>query len=285
MRGAPDNLFELIKMAQRFLLYIDILGFSDLAANSSSRIHDLYEVIASLNAHNHPAFRAIVFSDTILVYNTNGDDTSPSPDRRYLVMFLCEFAQDLQYRLTKRRIFFRAVLVQGEFSHYELNSVPCFFGPALIEACKAEKDLQAIGLFMHKSILADSDVFKTAHFNEHFDFVFITKGLDIIEYDYGGHFPMDRFMVEETDLFHILPPELLHLESLHGGMQANENAKIRLKYANTWSLFEAHYPKTTRLLQDARFNWRAICPNVAWSEASSRFPEDYSFAIKSRIGF
>jgi hypothetical protein len=91
-------------MTDRYLLYIDILGFSDLVAGSDPKIHDLYEVIASLNVHDHPSFRAIIFSDTILVYNVEGQDTRS--DRSYLVMYLCEFAQDLQHRLTAKDIFF-----------------------------------------------------------------------------------------------------------------------------------------------------------------------------------
>ena len=78
-------------MIHRYLLYIDILGFSDLVAAGSPRVHDLYEVIASLNVHRHSAFRAIVFSDTVLVYNTVGGDTKA--DRESIVMFLCEFSQ------------------------------------------------------------------------------------------------------------------------------------------------------------------------------------------------
>src|SRR5438132_9254972 len=130
-------------MRDRYLLYIDILGFSELVATGDPRINDLYEVIASLNVHQHPSFRAIIFSDTILVYNVEGSDTRS--DRNYLVMYLCEFAQDLQHRLTKKDIFFRAVLVRGDFHHYELNGIPCFFEKSLVNAHKSEKKLEAIG--------------------------------------------------------------------------------------------------------------------------------------------
>ena len=111
-------------MKDRCLLYIDILGFADLVSESNARIQDLYEIIASLHVHDHPSFKAIIFSDTILVYNVEGDDTRR--DRSYLVMYLCEFAQDLQRRLTEKDIFFRGVSVRGYFTHYELNQIPCF---------------------------------------------------------------------------------------------------------------------------------------------------------------
>ncbi len=75
-------------MKERFLLYIDVLGFTDLVSQSNARIDDLYEVIASLHVHNHPSFKVIIFSDTILVYNVEGEDTRR--DRTYLIMYLCE---------------------------------------------------------------------------------------------------------------------------------------------------------------------------------------------------
>lgn len=270
-------------MAKRFLLYIDVLGFSDLVTEGSPRIHDLYEVIASLNAHKHSAFRAIVFSDTILVYNTDGGGTKP--DRQYLVMFLCEFAQDLQYRLTKRGIFFRAVIVHGEFTHYELNSMPVFFGPALIDAYIAEKELPAIGLFMQKDVTVDSDIFYTEHFNEKFDFVLITQSLNTVEKLYGGIFPIDRGLLEDSDLIYHLAPELMYLEQVHRGMSEHMAEKIRIKYINTWELFCRHYPKTTKFLASVNFNWQAICPEADWAQVAARFPESYRWAIKERVEY
>ena len=105
-------------MRDEYLLYIDILGFTELAESSSDRVEDLYRVIASLNVHEHPDFATIVFSDTILVHcatNVRSEDS-----RRYVVMYLCEFAQDLLVRLCGRGVTFRAVLTYGAFEHYYL---------------------------------------------------------------------------------------------------------------------------------------------------------------------
>lgn len=54
-------------MRDKYLLYIDILGFRELARTSQDRVYDLYRVVASLNVHMHSAFEAIVFSDTIVI--------------------------------------------------------------------------------------------------------------------------------------------------------------------------------------------------------------------------
>lgn len=270
-------------MTDRYLLYIDILGFSELVTELSPRIHDLYEVIASLNVHRHSAFRAIVVSDTILVYNVDGGH-SPE-DRNYLVMFLCEFAQDLQHRLTERGIFFRAVLVRGDFTHYEINSLPCFFGPALINAYQSEKDIQAIGLFMHRSIATDSDIFKGVTFNEQYNFVFITQSFNSVEDLYGGFFPMDKTLIEGTELIYHLVPEVLYLKQLSHWATAHESEKVRQKYSNTLALFRARYPKTLKHLEATKFDLESISPGASWAKVASRFPEDYAWAVETRISY
>lgn len=264
----------------RYLLYIDILGFSDLVKRDSRAVQDLYEVIVSLSALRHYAFKTIVFSDTILVYNILGADTPR--DKSYLVMYLCEFARDLQHRLTGRDIAFRAVLVRGEFQHYELNGVPCFFGRALIDAYKAEKEIKAIGLFIDKRIAGDSRIFKAHPYNENFSFVYITQSIERVEYLYGGRLPLDRFELEGTDLIWSLTPELLYVKRVHTQMQTHPAEDARHKYASTWALLKAHYPRTIEQLVAIDFDLEIICPGASWQEVLARFPEDFSSVIESR---
>lgn len=124
-------------MNNRYILYIDILGFTELVRQRSNLVDQIYEAIASLNVHNHSSFKTVVFSDTIVVYNIEGSDTPR--DSKYLIMFMCEFVKDLMHRLTGRGIFSRSVITKGDFVHYEINKVPCFYGNALINAYNAEK--------------------------------------------------------------------------------------------------------------------------------------------------
>ena len=267
-------------MTDRYLLYIDILGFSDLV---TEQIHDLYEVIASLNIHKHSAFRALVFSDTILVYSVDGGHTPQ--DRSYLVMFLCEVAQDLQLRLTGRGIVFRAVLVRGDFTHYELNSLPCFFGPALNDAHRSEKEIKAVGLFMQRSIVPDSDIFKGVAFNDKYNFVFITQSLNEVEDQLGGSFPMARFLVEDTELIYYLVPEILYLKQLNHWATAHRVKKVRKKCLRSLALFRTRYPKTLQHLESTNFDLEAISPGASWAEVVSRFPENYAGAIENRVSY
>jgi hypothetical protein len=76
-------------MAAKYLLYIDMLGFSDLVRKRGA-VKKLYTTINNLNVHQHYAFKTIAFSDTLLVYNTITPKYQHG--RHYLIMLLCEFA-------------------------------------------------------------------------------------------------------------------------------------------------------------------------------------------------
>lgn len=270
-------------MRHRFLLYIDILAFTDLVRNDVKKIDDLYEVIASLNLHSHHAFRCIIFSDTILVYNVDGGHTVE--DIKYLLMFMCEFAKDLLHRLTNRGIFFRAVITCGDFAHYELNNIPCFFGPSLVEAYQSEKRIKAMGLFMARSLTKYSDIFKTRKFNADYDFVYLTQSLEYLETASGGEFPFDQWFLEETDLIWFLTPELLHLVDLYRGASGDLPKEVKRKYSRTVGLYEKQYPNITSFLKKSDFQIEKICPKSDWKKVIDRHPESMTYAVKTRNEF
>ena len=86
----------------RFLLYIDILGFSEMTNNEPRKVARVYSILDELNVHRHNSFKTIVFSDTVLVYNPDLAETDE--ERQYLVWYLIEFAEDLHHRLTGQDI-------------------------------------------------------------------------------------------------------------------------------------------------------------------------------------
>lgn len=271
-------------MQPRFLLYVDILGFSDLVLYEDlSRIEDLYEVVASLNAFKHDAFKCIVFSDTILIYNVDGGEVIA--DVKYLLMFMCEFAKDLLHRLTKRGVVFRAVITYGDFRHYELNSIPCFFGTSLIQAYRSEKKIKGIGLFMERSLTRYCDIFKTRKFNDEFHFVYVTQALEDLESTSGGAFPFDKDYLEQTDLIWMVTPELLHLVDLYKGASGKLPATVKRKYVNTIRLYEKQYPEVTSFLKENNLDIAKISPSAKWGEVVDRHPERMSHAIKTRVEF
>ena len=268
-------------MNERFFLYLDILGFTELVRQGSRKIDDLYEVITSLNAHQHDAFKVVVFSDTVVVYNVNGGDTPA--DSRYLIMFMCEFVKDLMHRLMGREVYFRAVITHGDFTHYELNGVPCFYGNALVDAYNSEKELKAIGLFIDKRISNYSDIFKYREFNQNYNFVYVTQALDEIEMYGSAGFPIRSDLIECTDSKWFIIPEIHHVNSMYLGSQNSEYPEpVRKKYAASWDMYCKHYPHITKQLLASKNDVTSIAPNVGWDEVFQRYPEDCSYTIKTK---
>ncbi|HHF8239776.1 TPA: hypothetical protein ACPT3I_000422 [Klebsiella pneumoniae] len=268
-------------MNERYFLYLDILGFTDLVRQGSNKIDDLYEVIAILNAHSHDAFKVIVFSDTVVVYNVDGGHTPA--DSQYLIMFLCEFVKDLMHRLTGRGVYFRAVITHGDFTHYEINGVPCFYGNALIDAYNSEKELKAIGLFIDKKIAKHCNIFKFEEYNDNYNFVYVTQSLYDLE---SWRLPIKSEYIEMTDSKWFIYPELTHVNNMYLGSVNNSYPdSVRKKYAASWDMYRKHYPKLTTYLLLSGNNVTAISPDVEWDEVVDRHPESCKYAIEKIVKY
>ena len=261
-----------------YLLYIDVLGFAGLVEQSPARIDDLFEIVASLNVHNHPSFSAIVFSDTILVHNM----TQPlnAGDRRYLVMYECEFYQDLIHRLTGRGVWLRGVLTYGPFQHYQLNGMPYFYGPALNRAYRADKSLNLTGLVMDDHCRAYSHIFGSRPLDQGWHYVFVTQGLDEFEDWYKGTIPLPSIIIEE--LGWKLGPELEMLAGSLSQSKTHPDLRVRQKHIETLRLYRSRYPKTFAMLEHLEFRMEAVSDRFEWGKVRERMRADYSWAAERR---
>ncbi|MBN9659284.1 MAG: hypothetical protein J0H49_13945 [Acidobacteria bacterium] len=252
---------------ERFLLYIDILNFSNLVAREG-KVEEVYEIINRLNVHRHDVFTTIIFSDTILVYNKS--NARALEDVRYMVMFLCEFAQDLFYRLIGKDVHFRAYITCADFAHYPMENIKdVFYGEALIEAYRAEKSIQAMGLFMSNLVAPYSDIFKTARFNRNCRFVYIMRTLErhsARKQDY----PLDPHNLMETDAIWLLAYDIRYLEAIHRHKNdAALPARVRKKYESTWRLLMRRHRGFMTILEESGFDPRAISA-CDWTEPFAR---------------
>lgn len=263
---------------KKFLLYIDILGFSDLVAKKPRKVEMLYSIIDSLNVHAHNAFKTIVFSDTILVYNTEA--SSSDRDREYFVMYACEFAQDLQRRLTGQDIHFRAVLVLGHFDHYHLKNIECFYGSALIKAYLREKDIPATGLFIDDASNHYNKIFPTTRFESDLNFVFLNQSLERLQNNTNGQLPTDNFVLNEMDDYGDILFDIRLLKGIYRNMQTQNNSRIRTKYLTTWHLFRNRYPKILDSLEARNFSPQTICENFDWTKMIATLTESIKYHRK-----
>jgi hypothetical protein len=135
----------------RYLLYLDILGFSNLVENRDPQ--EVYGIMdAALQSFSrweelNKQFKTIYFSDTFLFYQ----DPKGYSDRAFLDIYA--IGALLLSSLLAKEIPSRGVIVFGEFEVMadSKNKHQMYFGKALIEAYKAEKIDQWIGITIQPS--------------------------------------------------------------------------------------------------------------------------------------
>lgn len=260
-------------MKNKYLLYIDMLGFSELVQNKPEEVRRLYRIIENLNCHRHDLFKVIVFPDTLLVYNN--EDPFFDREHKYIVMFLIEFAQDLLYNTIGKNFFFRGVLVHGEFEHLRPNNVERFFGKALIKAYLSEKDIPCTGLFIDSSCQQYNNIFPVEKYNDEFSFVYLNQSLDTLLSGELGDIPIDGGILFQTDSQWNLAKDIIFLSSIYKLMRTHLNPNVRQKFLMTWDYYSKRYGKITEILKNCDFDPKCISPNFDWREASRRVLEGY----------
>lgn len=265
-------------MSDHFLLYIDILGFSEMTRREPRKVARVYAILDSLNVHRHRAFKTIAFSDTVLVYNPvlpGSDD-----DRDYLVWYLIEFAEDLHHRLTGQDIYFRAVLTRGDFSHYTLENIECFFGEALINAYLREKEIPSIGLFIDGQCNKHNRYFRTAPFDNQLHFVYLNRSLEDLTKYTGDKYPFRDRAIEDQAIY--APWQVRFLNDVYENMRNHPVPSVRTKFLTAWDFYAMRYPGMTQALIKGDFLLFALGGNDAWAKEEAAMTKDIKYF--KRIG-
>ncbi len=265
-------------MSDRFLLYIDILGFAEMTSKEPRKVARTYAILDSLNVHRHHAFKTIVFSDTVLVYNPT--PAQSDDDRSYYVWYLIEFAEDLHHRLTGQDVFFRAVLTSGDFSHYQLENIECFFGAALISAYTREKSIPSLGLFLDENCAIHNKYFRTASLDGKSSFVYLNRSIEGLTQCTGDTYPFRDRAIEDQAPF--MPWQVRFLRDVHANMRSHRSPLVRAKFLTAWDFYAKRYPGLTRALVDSDFSLDAIAGPNAWDSEVSAMEK--SIKYYKRIG-
>jgi hypothetical protein len=257
-------------MPAKYLLYIDMLGFSDLVRRRGA-VKKLYETINVLNVHRHDAFKTIAFSDTLLVYNTVNPTTKH--DREYLIMYSCEFAQDLFYRLIGRDLHFRAYLTLGEFEVDEFENLQAFYGEALIDAYERERRIECTGLFIDNDLLSDCNIFRYDKYDDACSYVHLMQSLGRITFPDNSTYPIDPILVFDTDESWSLAHDFAYLSNIYRHMNDTDlPPRVRTKHATAWNIIRQRHKRVLDTLEAHDFHPNSICEGE-WSEAISRVSE------------
>lgn len=264
-------------MTNKYLLYIDMLGFSELVDRNPEEVDDIYSIVDSLNVHKHEGFHTIVFSDTILVYNKY--EPSNDEEHSYFVMFACEFAQDLLYRFVGKKRFFRAILTYGAFEHYNLKNTECFYGPALVSSYKKEKLIQSHGLFIDVHANRYNRIFKTAPYDESLRFVYLTQSLDRFSYFAQDGLPIEAFILHDTDECYYLMPEIRYLQDIYQLMHRHPDPKVRTKHLTAWNFYRSRYQTIVDELERNNFRPETISPKHNWAKDIAFLERDHQCTL------
>ncbi len=260
-------------MKKKYLLYIDILGFSDLVKKKPEEVRRLYKIIEELNCHRHDQFKVIVFSDTILIYNL--EDAVWERDCSYVVMFLIEFAQNLFYSLAGKKIFFRSVLVFGEFEHAHPRNIERFFGNALVKAYQDEKQISCFGLFIDKKCQEYNKIFDTLPYNKEYRFVYINQVLKQLEEGYYGPLPVSGSMLSMTDSEWHIAKDIQYFRDVNQTLLKHKDPRVKEKCERTLKFYKKKFPRILKQLENNKFSFESISNDLDWRPAINGMKDGY----------
>ena len=258
-------------MLDRFLLYVDLLGFSDLVMTKPEVVPRILETLDSSPAHTHPDFTALQFSDTLLVFNEPA--AISENDKHYCAMFLCEFAQDLQHKLLGSNAFIRATVTYGPLddsestSNRQLKNIRAVWGEALIKAYRAERNIQAIGTFVDTTVEPYMQVFEIHPYDPQERIWFVDTATYLRSFfsqDNNEDFSFAEQEVVSTANEGLLIKDLYYLKLLfENSHDTTYPPKIRAKYLTTWEIYRLKYRGLCKRLQEVNFDFSKII-DIDW---------------------
>ncbi|AFL73257.1 hypothetical protein [Thiocystis violascens] len=253
----------------RYLVYIDILGFSELVQRDASTVEWLYSVIDDLNAHRHHAFKTIVFSDTVLIYS----DLCCSDEscHEYMSMYAIEFSQDLFYRISRRGLFFRAVIDYGDFEHSRLRNCEKFYGTSLIRCYQLEKEVPCIGTFITEAASQHQNIFPMSRYTEALWFVYFQQNYYRFSENYKGWPNLSLSVLDQELSTHLIAQEMYLFKILTKNAREHALPNVRQKYQAYLEFYRSRYPWPLNDWQTNGFgmqsigvkgNWRSVYRDV-----------------------
>jgi len=247
----------------KYLVYIDILGFSNLVKENPEKVGWLYKTINELNVHDHRAFKVIIFSDTILVYS---DFSCTTPDNhQYASMFAIEFTQDLFYRIAKEDLFFRAVIDYGDFTHETLSRCEKFYGNALINCYNLEKEINCIGTFITHEAAKHQTIFPMLAFSNSLYFVYFQQNYYRFSKEYNHPDAQHWNILYQNDGAHYIARDMYLLKKVFKQARNNLNPRIREKFIQYLEYHRMKFPWPLNVWEKNGFGMNKIMPSDKWA--------------------
>lgn len=207
---------------ERYLAFVDVLGFSSLVASSASEptmVEQIYGALSDISTRTKASrsdemqMEATSFSDTVIISTPVGDAE---------LLHLLEVINEFSFGLLSRNMLFRGALVQGRVLHRP----DLIFGPALIAGYRLESERS-----FHPRIMLDSKVFGAVqHAADPFRSQ-IGRQVIVDNYDVPYLDPFARWNLDDTLALDRLA-ELIQLQEIvaAGLIAGSDNPSVGEKY-------------------------------------------------------
>jgi hypothetical protein len=242
---------------ERYLLYIDILGFKDLMNSKTGEVkilelHQALRLIQTTYDDFFNLYQFVFFSDTLLVF------TKQLPDDQYTFTHLCEVAKNLCFNFADQEVFFRAVLCKGKFSHSYISDQHFFYGESLITAYETEKRLSAHGLFIHNSVDLKTFPFKFEYHVEKYDndnmFVILCK--NICKHDSKVKPTKEEILSFVEDPVDGIGTwqEIKYLKKIKEVASTHSDPRVRAKHLLTYNFYQERFPNIVNIFETNEYD-------------------------------
>jgi hypothetical protein len=138
---------------------------------------------------------------------------------------------------------------------------------------------------METTLAAESRVYRTVPFTDEYCFVFITQGLETLERMWDGTYSVEPFALEGSDLLYLMVPDLLFLRDIREMSTSHPDERVRQKHTTALGILRARYPAILGWLDTHAFDITSISPAANWAGVIDRYPEAYTWAIKTRMTY
>ena len=166
-------------------------------------------------------------------------------------------------------MYFRAHLTTGEFKVRQLENMQGFYGAALVEAYRREKEIQCTGLFIDDALLAECNIYHCEPYDENSHFVHLMQSLDTIRFP-EAPFPVPPELIVAAGQEWYLAYDITYLRNVHRHLSNSRvNPRARLKHLAAWQMIRKRHKELLDTLEHNNFDPRSVS-DFDWSEPMRR---------------
>ena len=163
----------------------------------------------------------------------------------------------------------------GEFNHYKLKNINCFYGKSLIDAYQTEKSLPMMGLVIHNECIGYNKTLKSAKFNNDYHFVYLISSLEELHMLSNDRYPLrERNAWAESPA---TPEGVRYLLDIFKLMRDHSDPSVRTKALTTWDFYAQRYPNMMAALCQNNFSLDALAPSGIWESEERELKRKISY--------